>query len=112
MCIAIPKKIIAIETIDDFRRATVMRNEETESVSLSMTPNARINDTILVFQGNALRIISDEEAKQIEAALMCLGRALDGEMTEDDLRAGFGDLLENPAHLPPHLQAQVDKTIG
>ena len=111
MCIAIPKRIQAIETINDIRRATVVRNETAESVSLSMTPQAKIGDMVLVFQGNALRVVSESEAQQIDAALTCLGQALEGEMTEEGLRAGFGDLMDNPAQLPPHLQAQVGKKI-
>jgi len=111
MCIAIPKKIIEIETVNDIRRATVIRNNQTQTISLSMTPDAKIDDTVLVFQGNALRIVSQTEAQQIEAALACLGQALEGTMTEDGLRAGFGDLMDNPAQLPPHLQAQVGKKV-
>ena len=67
MCIAIPKKILAIETINDIRRATVIRQNQQESVSLAMTPQAQEGDTVLVFQGNALRVITENEALQIEA---------------------------------------------
>ena len=111
MCIAIPKKIIAIETVDDVRRATVTRHEQSESVSLSMTPDAQLGDMVLVFQGNALRLVSPAEAQQIEAALTCLGQALEGNMTDEELRAGFGDLMDNPAQLPPHLQAHIGKKV-
>lgn len=111
MCIAIPKKIIAIETINDVRRASVVRHKQNEVISLSMTPDAQIGDMVLVFQGSALRVVSPTEAKQIEAALACLGQALDGTMTEKELRAGFGDLMDNPAQLPPHLQTQVGKKV-
>lgn len=111
MCIAIPKKILSIETINDIRRATVSRHHQKETVSLAMTPEAQVGNTVLVFQGNALRIVSEQKAQQIEAALACLGQALDGVMSQDDLRAGFGDLMDNPAQLPPHLQAQVGKKV-
>ena len=111
MCIAIPKKILAIETINDIRRATVIRQNQQESVSLVMTPQAQEGDTVLVFQGNALRVITENEALQIEAALRCVGEAMSGESFEQSLQKGFGDLLEHPAQLPPHLQAQVGKKV-
>lgn len=111
MCIAIPKQIVSIETVDDMRHAVVTRQGQTEKVSLVMTPQAKQGDMILVFQGNALRIVSETEAQQIEAALACLGDALAGEPIEQGLRQGFGDLIDNPGQLPEHLQAQVGKKV-
>lgn len=111
MCIAIPKKIVAIETFNDIRRATVRRQDCDEIVSLVMTPQAQVGDVILVFQGNALRIVSETEAERIEAALCCLGQVQQGEHYNESLQKGFGDLIEKPAQLPPHLQAIVGKKL-
>ena len=111
MCIAIPKQIRSIETIDDMRHAIVTRQGQSEKISLVMTPQAEVGDTVLVFQGNAIRVVSETEAQQIEAALACLGDALAGESIEDGLRQGFGDLIDNPGQLPPHLPSQVGKKV-
>ena len=111
MCIAIPKKILTIETINQVRRAIVTRLDQQETVSLAMTPDAQIGDTVLVFQGSAIRIVTPTEAQQIESALQCLGQALQGESFEESLQKGFGDLIDAPAQLPPHLQSQVGKKV-
>lgn len=111
MCIAIPKKIVRLETIQDVTRAIVSRLDSEEAVGLTMVPHAQVGDIVLVFQGNALRIVDEEEARRIEAALSCLGEAVAGESIEASFEAAFGDLINNPAQLPPHLQAQVGKKV-
>lgn len=66
MCLAIPGKIIKIDPSEDeiFRSGKVSFDGIQRSVNLSMVPEARIGDYILVHVGVALQVIDEEEAKQ------------------------------------------------
>ena len=65
MCLAIPGKIIEIEPSDDeiFRSGKVSFDGIHRSVNLSMVPEARVGDYVLVHVGVALQRIDEEEAK-------------------------------------------------
>ena len=65
MCLAIPGKIIEIEPSDDeiFRTGKVSFDGIHRSVNLSMVPEARVGDYVLVHVGVALQRIDEEEAK-------------------------------------------------
>lgn len=65
MCLAIPGKIIEIEPSDDeiFRSGKVSFDGIHRNVNLSMVPEARVGDYVLVHVGVALQRIDEEEAK-------------------------------------------------
>lgn len=65
MCLAIPGQIIAIDAqLDEtFRQAKVSFGGVTKDVNLSMVPEARIGDYVLVHVGVALSVVDEEEAK-------------------------------------------------
>lgn len=65
MCLAIPGKIIEIDPSEDeiFRSGKVSFDGIQREVNLSMVPEARIGDYVLVHVGVALQRIDEEEAK-------------------------------------------------
>jgi len=65
MCLAIPGKIESIDAqLDEtFRLAKVSFGGITKDVNLSMVPEAKIGDYVLVHVGVALSIVDEEEAK-------------------------------------------------
>jgi hydrogenase expression/formation protein HypC len=65
MCLAIPGKIINIEPSEDeiFRMGKVSFDGIQREVNLSMVPEAKVGDYVLVHVGVALQLIDEEEAK-------------------------------------------------
>ncbi len=65
MCLAIPGKIIQIDSdIDDiFRVAKVSFNGIVKQVNLAMVPEAKTGDYVLVHVGSAISVVDEEEAK-------------------------------------------------
>ena len=65
MCLAIPGQIIAItDQLDDiFRIAKVSFRGINKDVNLSMVPEAKVGDYVLVHVGVAISIVDEEEAK-------------------------------------------------
>lgn len=65
MCLAIPGKITEITaTLDEiFRMANVDFEGVKREVNLSMVPEAKVGDYVLVHTGLAISIVDKEEAK-------------------------------------------------
>ena len=65
MCLAIPGKITEITNqLDDiFRVANVNFGGIIKEVNLSMVPEAKIGDYVMVHTGLAISIVDEEEAK-------------------------------------------------
>jgi hydrogenase expression/formation protein HypC len=64
MCLAIPGKIVEIiETDDSSRTAKVSFGGALKNIDLSLVPEAKKGDYVLVHVGFALNIIDEEEAK-------------------------------------------------
>lgn len=51
--------------------------------------------------------ITEERARQVDAALDALEAAMNGQTL--DVEDAFADIVANTGKLPPHLQAQLDK---
>jgi len=64
MCLAVPGKIISIDNqIDDiFRLAKVSFDGVVKEVNLTMVPEAKLGDYVLVHVGSAISIVDEEEA--------------------------------------------------
>jgi hydrogenase expression/formation protein HypC len=90
MCLAIPGRVVYVDPAVDpsFRMATVDFTGITKSISLSLTPEARVGDYVLVHVGFALTIISEEEAAKTLAFLQSVAEP-------DELRRELGE--ENEA---------------
>ena len=65
MCLAIPGKITKISAaLDDvFRMAEVDFEGVKREVNLSMVPEAKVGDYVLVHTGLAISVVDEEEAK-------------------------------------------------
>jgi hydrogenase expression/formation protein HypC len=75
MCLAIPGKLISItgELDETFRKGKVSFEGILREVNLSMVPEAKIGDYVLVHVGVAISIVDEEEAKQTFAYLKMIG---------------------------------------
>ncbi len=64
MCLAIPGKITAIRPAVDpmLRMGSVSFNGIVKEINLSMTPEAKLGDYVLVHVGVSIGIIDEEEA--------------------------------------------------
>ena len=75
MCLAIPGKITSIDTQLDatFRLATVNFGGIVKAVNLTMVPEAKIGDYVLVHVGVAISIVDEEEARKTFSYLKQMG---------------------------------------
>jgi hydrogenase expression/formation protein HypC len=89
MCLAIPGRVIEIDSAVDlsFRTAIVDFTGITKTISLSLTPEARIGDYVLVHVGFALTVISEEEAAKTLAFIQSM---TDAEDVRRELEGGEG----------------------
>ena len=86
MCLSIPGKLISIESELDqtFRMGKVSFDGVVKKVSLTLVPDARVNDYVMVHVGAAISIVDEEEAKKTFEVLKQLGELdeLDPPQTE------------------------------
>ena len=74
MCLAVPGKIISIEGDDPILRdGKVNFGGVVKRVNLSLVPEAKIGDYVVVHVGLALSIVDEEEAKQVFEFLKTIG---------------------------------------
>ena len=75
MCLAIPGKLISIEhSLDEiFRTGKVSFDGVIKEVNLSLVPEAKINDYVMVHVGAAISTIDEEEAQKTFEALRQMG---------------------------------------
>lgn len=75
MCLAIPGKLIAItaQLDDTFRLGKVSFDGVIKEVSLTLVPEAKINDYIMVHVGAAISVVDEVEAKKTFDILKQLG---------------------------------------
>ncbi|MCA0933357.1 HypC/HybG/HupF family hydrogenase formation chaperone [Lutimonas saemankumensis] len=75
MCLSIPGKLIKItEQLDDiFRVGKVSFDGIIKEVSLTLVPEAKVGDYVMVHVGAAISIVNEEEAKKTFELLKQLG---------------------------------------
>ena len=75
MCLAIPGKLTTVATNEDdiFRFGKVSFGGISRDVNLSMVPEAKVGDYVLVHVGVAISIVDEEEAARTWEALKHLG---------------------------------------
>ena len=66
MCLSIPGKLIEItaQLDETFRTGRVSFDGVIKEVSLTLVPEAKVNDYVLVHVGAAISMIDEEEAKK------------------------------------------------
>lgn len=65
MCLAIPGRIVSVETTDgDVRVARVDFGGPVRSVNLAFTPEAQVGDFVIAHAGFATQILGEAEARE------------------------------------------------
>jgi hydrogenase expression/formation protein HypC len=78
MCLAVPGKIVSIEGDDPILRdGKVDFGGVVKRVNLSLVPEAKIGDYVIVHVGLALSIVDEEEAKQVFEYLKTIGELIE-----------------------------------
>ena len=79
MCLSIPGKLIEItaELDETFRVGRVSFDGVIKEVSLTLVPEAKVNDYVLVHVGAAISVVDEEEAKKTFELLKQLGELHD-----------------------------------
>jgi len=79
MCLSIPGKLIEITAkLDEtFRTGKVSFDGVIKEVSLTLVPEANVNDYVLVHVGAAISVIDEDEAKKTFDLLKQLGELND-----------------------------------
>ena len=86
MCLSIPGKLIEItgQLDETFRTGKVSFDGVIKEVSLTLVPEAKVNDYVLVHVGAAIRTIDEEEAKKTFALLKQLNELHDLDSPETE----------------------------
>ena len=84
MCLSIPGKLIEItaQLDETFRTGKVSFDGVIKEVSLTLVPEANVNDYVLVHVGAAISTIDEEEAKKTFELLKQLNELQDLEDTD------------------------------
>jgi hydrogenase assembly chaperone HypC/HupF len=108
MCIGIP---LQVERDDgDGLFALCGDGRQRERLDMRLVGPQPAGTWVLSFQGAARRVLGDDEALQIRAALQALRHALDGE--DESVNALFADLIGREPELPAHLREQAARPAG
>lgn len=86
MCLSIPGKLIEItaQLDETFRTGRVSFDGVVKEVSLTLVPEAKVNDYVLVHVGAAISMIDEEEAKKTFDILKQLGELNDLDTSESN----------------------------
>ncbi|MFN8253836.1 MAG: HypC/HybG/HupF family hydrogenase formation chaperone [Ferruginibacter sp.] len=75
MCLAIPGKLLSVtaQLDETFRQGKVSFGGITKEINLSMVPEAKVGDYVLVHVGVAIGVVDEAEAKQTFEYLKQMG---------------------------------------
>lgn len=84
MCLSIPGKLIEItaQLDETFRTGRVSFDGVIKEVSLTLVPEANVNDYVMVHVGAAISVVDEEEAKKTFDILKQLGELHDLDTSE------------------------------
>lgn len=100
MCIGIPMQVVSCEDGIALAEGRGRR----ERLNLMLTGEQPAGTWVLAYQGSAVRVLSDDEARQTSTALDALDAAFRG---ESDVDAFFADLIDREPVLPAHLKERT-----
>lgn len=85
MCLSIPGKLIEVtaELDETFRVGKVSFDGIIKEVSLTLVPEARVGDYVMVHVGAAISLVDEEEAVKTFDLLKQLGELQDLDVSED-----------------------------
>jgi hydrogenase expression/formation protein HypC len=98
MCIGTPLRIVRTEG----GAAWCANGSRAARLDLALVGDQPVGAWVLAYQGSAVRTLTEDEARQMTAALDALAAVLAGAVNVD---AYFADLIEREPALPPHLAA-------
>ncbi|MGZ0014714.1 HypC/HybG/HupF family hydrogenase formation chaperone [Yeosuana sp. AK3] len=84
MCLSIPGKLIEItaQLDETFRTGKVSFDGVIKEISLTLVPEAKVNDYVMVHVGAAISVVDEEEAKKTFELLKQLNELYDLEPPE------------------------------
>jgi hydrogenase expression/formation protein HypC len=100
MCIGIPMRIVESDEMSALCERLAETGREKRRFSLLLIGPQPVGTYVLTHLDTAIRVLDEDEARQIEAALEALAAALRGEDTD----RYFEDLANREPQLPPHLR--------
>lgn len=100
MCIGVPMQLVAMAS----GRAVGEGRGQRESLDLLLVGEQPIGTWVLAFCGAARRVLTEDEARQTNAALDALEAVLAG---ESDVSIHFADLVDREPTLPDHLKGNA-----
>lgn len=106
MCVALPMEVLSVNA---FQACCRQADGGERLVDVSMLEPVKAGDWVLVFRDEAIRAVSAEEAREVENALRATALVMEGDESEANIRAGFGDLIDREPPLPEHLRALVGR---
>ena len=80
MCLAVPGRIVQLH---DNAQATIDMMGVTRDISVRLTPEAQVDDYVLVHAGFAIQVIDAEEAAQTAEIFQELDELAEGELSPD-----------------------------
>jgi len=83
MCLAIPGRILSTEGEDILRTARVDFGGVVKVINLAYTPEAKVDDYVLVHVGFAISVINEAEAEKVFAHLERIGE-IEAELRQAD----------------------------
>jgi len=96
MCLGVPMRVVGGDDVT----ALCERRGAVEPVSLLLVGAVAVGTPVLVHLGTVVRVLDEEEARQISDALDGLAAALDGQPFEHL----FADLIDREPVLPEFLR--------
>jgi hydrogenase expression/formation protein HypC len=103
MCIGVPMKVVECND----HMAVCESGARRERLNILLVGPQAAGTWVLSFQGSAVRVMTDDEAQQTNAALAALEAATNG---VGDLDAFFADLTAREPVLPPHLRPDTKES--
>jgi hydrogenase expression/formation protein HypC len=103
MCIGVPMQVIECD------EATAMCDggNRRERLNIMLVGPQPAGTWLLAYQGSAVRVLSEDEARQTRAALAALDAVQSG---SGDFDVYFADLAAREPTLPPHLRPVAERT--
>lgn len=85
MCLSIPGKLVEITAVldDTFRTGKVSFDGILKEVSLTLVPEAKVGDYVMVHVGAAIGVVDEEEASKTFELLKQLGELHELDPTDD-----------------------------
>ncbi len=87
MCLAIPGKILKIDTDHDLPMAVIDYAGARNEACLAYTPEAQVGDYVIVHAGFALQVLNEDEARASLEELTRLSALMEAD-AEDDSGSG------------------------